>query len=197
MFGAYFRLYGIPKFARWYVTIPTFFGCASVAWMLDLLRLDLYRAGKLQSTDRIYKLLDRVLSYVSPFMVVMAICLLCFFAQARIRGDKIKRILTVMGRATFGVYVFHVGNMIWKYWLLNRYVEYGKLPPVQLLLAVIGTGIALFLIWDAFSIARAYLFQLVATPFKRKKKKDPVSAPDATASQSGGSSPDDPSSSGS
>lgn len=178
VFGAYFRLHGIPKFARWYVTIPTFFGCATASWMLDSLRLDLYKAGKIKSTDFIYKFLDRTLSYISPFMVVMAVCLLCFFAQIRVKPKPIRTVLTIMGRATFGVYLFHVGDMIWVHWLKNRYVDYGKMPPVKLLLAVIGISILLFLAWDALSIARIYLFRLVAMPFNRKKKNGPGSGSD-------------------
>ena len=30
--GAYFRIYGAPKWAKWFVTLPTFFLAAFVAW---------------------------------------------------------------------------------------------------------------------------------------------------------------------
>ena len=172
VFGAYFRLHGIPRFARWFVTIPLFFLCATASWALDLLRADLLHAGKIKTADMLYKSLDRALSYISPFMVIMALCLLCFFAQLKINPKPIRKILTVMGRATFGVYIFHVGDMIWVHWLKNRYRDFGSLPPLKLLLAVIGTAILLFLVWDALSIARFYLFRLVALPFRRRKKKE-------------------------
>ena len=181
LFGAYFRLHGIPKFARSYVTIPIFFGCATAAWALDLLRIDLNKAGKIKSADFIYKFLDRTLSYISPFMVVMAIALLCFFAQVRVKGKPVRTVLTIMGRATFGVYLFHVGDMIWVHWLKSRYVDYGKMPAFKLLLAVIGTSILLFLVWDALSVARIYLFRGIGMAFKRKKKDEPGSDQDGSS----------------
>ena len=76
-----------------------------------------------------------------------------------------------MGRATFGVYLFHVGDMIWVNWLKGHFSDYGKFPAWKLLLAVIGVSILLFIIWDILSIGRIYLFKLIALPFSKIKKK--------------------------
>jgi len=171
VFGAYFRLHGIPKFAKWYVTLPVFFLSATASWSLDLLRIDLYSNGTVKSTDLLYKSLDRALSYISPFMVLMALSLLCFFAQIKINPKPIRKILEVVGRATFGVYLFHVGDMIWVNWLKGHFSDYGKFPAWKLLLAVIGVSILLFIVWDILSIGRIYLFKLIALPFSKLKKK--------------------------
>ncbi|MCR5457991.1 MAG: acyltransferase [Clostridiales bacterium] len=180
VFGAYFRIHGIPKFAKWYVTIPVFFLSATASWALDLLRMDLYNHGMVTSSDLLYKSLDRALSYISPFMVLMALSLLCFFAQVKINPKPIRKILEVMGRATFGVYLFHVGDMIWVNWFKNSFKDYGKLPAGLLVLSVIGISILLFISWDILSIGRIYLFKLIALPFskiKKKKLSEPTSEP--------------------
>ena len=171
VFGAYFRIHGLPSFAKLYVTIPVFFMAATASWSLDLLRMDLYRSGAVESSDLLYKSLDRALSYISPFMVIMALSLLCFFAQLKISPKPIRKVLPVIGKATFGVYLFHVGDMIWVNWLKGHFSDYGKLPAWQLLLAVIGISILLFIIWDILSIGRIYLFKLCGLPFKKLKEK--------------------------
>ena len=171
VFGSYFRIHGIPKFAKWYVTIPLFFLSATASWAIDLQRSYLLTNGKVESSDLLYKSMDRALSYISPFMVIMAVCLLCFFAQVRINAKPVRKVLGIMGKATFGVYLFHVGDMIWVNWLKNRYRSFGHLEAWQLLLATIGTAILLFLIWDLIAIGRIYLFKLFTWPFSKMKKK--------------------------
>jgi surface polysaccharide O-acyltransferase-like enzyme len=171
VFGAYFRLHGIPKFAKWYVTLPAFFLSAGASWALDLLRLELARSGKVESSDLLYRSLDRALSYISPFMVIMAISFLCLFAQMKINAKPLRKILPIMGRATFGVYLFHVGDMIWVHWLKGRYKDFGSFEWWKLLLAVIGVSILLFIVWDIIAIGRIYLFKLCGLPFKKIKQK--------------------------
>ena len=65
IFGAYFRIHGIPKFAKWYVTLPAFFLAATASGVLDQLRIHLYRDGKIESGDLAYLSLDRALTYIA------------------------------------------------------------------------------------------------------------------------------------
>lgn len=156
VFGAYFRIHGIPRFLRKaYFTLPAALLSAVIAWWLLMHRdwLDINRA----LDAGFHNILTRFVTYTSPFMVIMAICLLCFFAGIRVRTRFGKRLYSLLGKTSFGVYVFHVGPVFWSGWMLFRFKGYADLKPPLMALAVIGTAIALYLLFSVVSGAEKLL----------------------------------------
>ena len=72
IFGAYFRLHGIPKFANTAVCLAVFLVATWIPWAQKIEILPWGEAGAL-------------IKYTSPFMVIMALCLLLLFARIQIR----------------------------------------------------------------------------------------------------------------
>lgn len=181
LIGAYFRLYGFPKFAKWYVTLPTFFLCAGIALGQKLIAQKMISDGTLVKEDWLYKNESFLISYISPCMVLMAVCLLIFFGNLKIRFKVSKVIISNLGKATFGVFALHVATMVWNHYFKGRFAQVGKYPAPKMLLFVILITLGLFLVFSAYSLARIYLFKLlrinrlvdlIADRLPVKKKQD-------------------------
>lgn len=160
--GAYFRIYGAPKWAKWYVTLPAFFAATYIAWGYKI-KIETQYAEKLIEKDSdLYTNRGILISYISPCMVVMAIALMLFFMQIKIKGKIPKLIISNLGKATFGVFILHVGAAFWYYndfW--KKFNAYAKYDTWKMVLAVIGTALAIYLVASAISLARIYLFKLL------------------------------------
>ncbi len=160
--GAYFRIYGAPKWAKWFVTLPIFFISTAIPWYKFIYIETQYREGLLEKTSDIYKYSDDLISYVSPFMVIMATSLLVFFMQVKIRFKPTKVIISNLAKATWGVFVIHVSSAFW-YWndLWHSFREFAKYPTWKMLLAVFITVLTIFLVTAFITIDKIYLFKLL------------------------------------
>ena len=159
--GAYFRIYGAPKWAKWFVTLPVFFLSALVAWLLKIVPEMMVKEGTLDKASKWYEMRSGLVSYISPCMVIMAVMLLMFFMQLNIKGKVTKRIISELGRASWGVFVIHVSAAFWyytKFW--RKFYAFGDYGAGKLLLAVLGSGLLFYLAMSLISIGRFYLFKL-------------------------------------
>lgn len=159
--GAYFRLYGFPKWSKWYVTLPTFFAVAGVAWMPYILARELLRNGRLVEGEWLYNHAGFLTRYTSPCMVVMAVCLLLFFGQLKIHRKLPSVVIGTLGKATFGVFAVHVSSMVWNHFFKDRYAPIGAMSPLKLILFAILAMLGFYLVCSLYSLARFYLFKLL------------------------------------
>ncbi len=157
--GAYFRIYGIPKWAKWYVTLPAFLFTTFAAFAMEMHKVDLTSAKLITANSGIWSSLGQFVEYTSPFMVIMALCLLFLFANVRIKPKFLRKLIILMGSCSFGVYLIHVGPLTWKYFMVKQFKVFGTLPWWGLVLAVIGTAIGLFILYDFMSVGRMLLFK--------------------------------------
>ena len=160
--GAYFRIYGAPKWAKWYVTLPIFFGAAFVAWGHKINIETQYLNGDILKDSAAYDNRGILISYISPCMVVMAVALLVFFMQVKIKGKIPKLIISNLGKATFGVFILHVGAAFW-YWkdFWKQFNVYADYPTWKMVVSVILTVLAIYLVASLISLGRIYLFKLL------------------------------------
>lgn len=160
--GAYFRIYGAPKWAKWYVTLPSFLVATVIAWQFRM-NIEAQYAEKLIDKDSpLYTNRGILISYISPCMVIMAVCLMLLFMQINIKGKIPRVIISNLGKATFGVFILHVGAAFW-YWdeFWKQFRAYAKYPTHEMVLAVLGTVLAIFLVASLISLGRIYLFKLL------------------------------------
>lgn len=160
--GAYFRIYGAPKWAKWFVTIPVFFIAAFVAWYKKIyfeMQLDI---GRLREASLEYENREDLISYVSPCMVIMATMLLLFFMQIKIKYKPTKVIIANFAKATWGVFVLHVCCVGW-YWndVWHSFRKYADYPTGKMLLSVFLTVMAIFFATALFTLGKIYLFKLL------------------------------------
>lgn len=179
--GAYFRIYGAPKWAKCFVTLPVFVLSTYVALKYKLNIEEQYAAGLIEKDSDIYSNRGILISYISPCMVVAAIALLLFFMQIKIKHRVPKLIISNLGKATFGVFILHVGQFwLWKdFW--KKFNAFADMPTAKMVLCVFAATLAIYLGFSLISIGRIYLFKLLhinkavdyisELPNKLKKKK--------------------------
>lgn len=160
--GAYFRIYGAPRWAKWFVTLPTFFLAAFLAWLSRVIPEQQWKAGLIDKESAIYKNRGDLISYLSPLIVIMSVMLLLFFMQVRIKGRISRKVIANLGRATWGVFVIHVTSAFW-YWrdFWSLFKKIGTYSPLKLLISVMIATFAVYLGLSILSIARFYLFKLL------------------------------------
>ena len=161
--GAYFRLYGAPKWAKWFVTIPVFFLATFVAWYNKIHIETMYAEKLIEKDSELYSNRGILISYISPCMVIMAVCLLLFFMQIKIKHKTLKLIISNLGKATFGVFILHVGAAFW-YWkdFWKQFNAFGKAETVWgMIWRVFVAVMFIYLCASLISLARIYLFKLL------------------------------------
>ncbi len=185
IFGAYFRLHGIPKFANPGVCLLIFFGSCTAAWGQKMLIESSVANGLIAADAPLAGRAGALISYVSPFTVLMALSLLCLFGQVKIRTRLGAFLVKNLAKASFGVFLVHVGTMVWGV-MYNHWVDYAALNVWAMTGAVLGTVLAVYLICSAYSILRIQLFKLLHIhqmidlvcdlPAKLRAKKQPTAA---------------------
>ena len=161
--GAYFRLYGAPKWAKWFVTIPVFFLATFVAWYNKIHIETMYAEKLIEKDSELYSNRGILISYISPCMVIMAVCLLLFFMQIKIKHKTPKLIISNLGKATFGVFILHVGAAFW-YWtdFWKQFRAFGKAETIWgMIWRVLVAVMFIYLCASLISLARIYLFKLL------------------------------------
>ncbi len=146
VFGAYFRLYGVPRAAHPLLCLAVFFGATTLAWAVKV---------------RIWTFLDAgaLVGYTSPCMLIMALCLLCLFAKL----DPVNRwavfVIGNLGKATFGVFLFHVGAMMWKV-IDDRWAHLSKQSSLSMVADILLVTLGLYLVSTAYSLMRILIFRV-------------------------------------
>ncbi len=160
--GAYFRIYGAPKWAKWFVTLPVFFLSAFVAWFKMIYIEKQYDLGLIEKDSVIYDYRDDLVSYVSPCMVIMATMLLIFFMQLKIKGKPIKLLIANFAKATWGVFVLHVCSAGW-YWdeLWHSFRKFSDFPTWKMVLCSFGVVAAIWFVTSIITMFKNCMFDLL------------------------------------
>lgn len=158
--GAYFRIYGPPKWGKWFVTLPVFFIAAFVAWFKRIYIEMQFEKGLVEKESIMYDYRDDLISYVSPCMVIMATMLLIFFMQVKIRFKPTKVIISNLAKTTWGVFVLHVCSAGW-YWdeFWDAFRVFGEYPAGKMVASVFWAVIKIFMAGAFLTLCKIYIFK--------------------------------------
>ncbi len=159
--GAYFRIYGAPRWAKWYVTLPAFFVSCCIAFFVKIIPEERLYVGLIENSSSWYENREMLISYISPCMVIMSLMLLLFFMQLKINGKLVRCFISELGRATWGVFVIHVSSAIWylnDFW--RRFSSIADKKPIVMLASLLVSATFWYLVFSLISIGRVYLFKL-------------------------------------
>lgn len=159
LFGAYFKLYGIPKFAHPLVCLALLFSATLAAWGLKIGILEAVDMGKIGFTSPLVDHASDLIGYTSPCMVIMALSLLWLFARIQVHGRIVGAIISHLGRATFGVFLVHVGAMVWNL-IGGRWAYFADMKPIMMILHIFAAMLSMYLICSAYSLLRIWLFRV-------------------------------------
>lgn len=101
------------------------------------------------------------ITYVSPLLVVDAICV--FLLCQRIAGlpKPVERVLVVLSGSAFGVYLIDTSSWFYDIWLVGRFAWIGELPLVMGLPMLLGMTLLMFVGFLLLETARRKLLAMV------------------------------------
>lgn len=101
------------------------------------------------------------IAYVSPLLVVDAICV--FLLCQRIAGlpKPVERVLVVLSGSAFGVYLIDTSSWFYDIWLVGRFAWIGELPLVMGLPMLLGMTLLMFVGFLLLETARRKLLAMV------------------------------------
>ena len=106
-------------------------------------------------------------NYVSPFIILNAICLLVIFSRLKI-SEKLGRIITCLGGLSFGVYLIHVNPLIW-----NIYTDKFKFlatgNPIVLVFSALCISVAMYIVCSGVDALRSLIFKILRIDLLTKK----------------------------
>jgi Uncharacterized protein conserved in bacteria len=87
---------------------------------------------------------QEVVNYESPVILAAAVLLLLFFRRLEFKSAASHKVISMLSRTSFGVYIIHTNPLIWNNLLAGHFVRYTRLPIPLTLLAVIVTAVVIY-----------------------------------------------------
>ena len=98
-------------------------------------------------------------NYVNPLQLVNGVCLLVLFSRLPCRSKGVRNVIRFFAPLSFGVYLIHVHNTCWV-WLEGRFRFLTGLPLWQMLPALLGCALAIYLVCSGLDWLRCLAFRL-------------------------------------
>ncbi len=102
----------------------------------------------------------RLMSYTSPTVLATSIALFMLFSQIKTNNVS-NKIIGFFAPLTFGVYLIHENPCVKKLFMTNKFSVLADLNPPLMILAVLGTAVAIFMICALLDFVRDRVFSLL------------------------------------
>lgn len=151
LMGAYFKEYGcFPKIKSGYFLL-CFAASTVTVWLIGT------AASIMPDAPRLLGVIsDKLVGYLSPAIILNSLCLFVLFV--RIENVRCKRLLKTAGSLTFGVYIIHTAPLLFNLVLKDAFSGFARLHPAVMLISVILTSAALYLVCSIIEYLRQRLF---------------------------------------
>ncbi len=143
LMGAYFSKHRILEKLPTWVFFGGYLGSVLVSWIAKF-----YIKGG-----------GVLVNYTSPTILLAGFSLLFLFSRLKLKA--LAPAIRFLSPLAFGVYIIHVHPLIWKQFMLRRYVSFAELPVWHMALAVLLAALCIYLICSAIDLVRHYLFKLL------------------------------------
>ena len=110
----------------------------------------------------------RLIRHISPTLLLSAVFLLLLFSQIRM-PVLAKKITAFLSPMAFSVYIIHAHPLIWENLMLTRFRSYSLLPAPVLVIAVLGTSVAIFVGCSFCDMLRVFIFKKLELKQKIEK----------------------------
>ncbi|MBQ8826207.1 MAG: acyltransferase family protein [Oscillospiraceae bacterium] len=102
-----------------------------------------------------------MLLYNSPFLVIAAYALLVLFKDINIKDQKLNSLICFFSAGSFGVYLIHTQPLFFERIVHNMFADYAKLSTPLMLICIIATAIAAYIVLASAEKLRILLFDLL------------------------------------
>lgn len=103
-------------------------------------------------------LTDIFVSYISPTIVIAAICLFIFCLKISF-SNTAKKIISFFAPASLGVYLIHFNGDVWSNVINKIQLNLLNCNPFAIIFLVIGTAIAIYIVCSLLETGRIYIFK--------------------------------------
>lgn len=110
-------------------------------------------------------------SYTSPTAVGFAFFMLVFFSRISIKNLNVIRVIRVLSSSSFGVYLIHTHPLIREYLLNGAYRIEGYESTIIIILVVLISAIAMYLVCSVIELGRRRLFDIFENRLLKRKKE--------------------------
>lgn len=114
-------------------------------------------------------------NYLSPFIILNAVLLLCLFAQMDFHSRIGKNLVRWLSPAALGVYLVHTHPLVWYYGMKNIAATFAARRSDQMALSVIGLALAIYAVCSVIELLRLKLFSLLRVQERLKAMDERLS----------------------
>ena len=100
------------------------------------------------------------MEYISPFIVISAVCLLLFFKEMKL-GERAAKVIEFFSAVTFDVYLLHDEPLVRGTFIIGAFASYLFMNPGLMILAVIGAALVIWITGSLAGWIRIWIFRLV------------------------------------
>ncbi len=158
--GALIRKYDFASKVKkgWWLLV--YFGCIIAIWASRLL-IDALLNGSLKDSQWVGNFIkvDMFMTYVSPFVVMMSIALLLFFAKCKF-PRVVCKVLKTGSLLSFAVYIIHMHNTVYSQIITGKYAFLASKNVFVLVGGVLLATIVIFLACILVEMIRVWVFKL-------------------------------------
>lgn len=97
--------------------------------------------------------------YNSPFILFSGIFLFVLFLKIRLNSIRLQRSVQVLSATSFGVYLIHSSYFPWEFLLKDRFCLFAQFNVFVMLLCILATALAIYLICSIIDYLRGLLFR--------------------------------------
>lgn len=101
-----------------------------------------------------------LISYISPIMILQAICLLGMFVKVHITNKIINKVICTIARTTFSVFIIHNHPLMQRQFLKGSFIGYGEETAIIMVLKVLGTALVFFAVCSVIDLVRMQIFRV-------------------------------------
>ena len=103
---------------------------------------------------------DRFVNFTSIFALTGSVALLLFFSRISV-APAVKKLTKFIAPMTLGVYLIHVHPAVWNFVLPGLFAPLAAMNPAVMLLGVVASALAIFVVCAAVDWVRGQLFRLL------------------------------------
>ena len=100
--------------------------------------------------------IQSIIEYVSPTVFIMSIFYVLLFKNFSV-NDKNNKIIKTISNATFSIYLIHDNNLIRKFLIKDKFVEFSSLSSFELVMKIILLALVIYILCVAVELIRKYI----------------------------------------
>ncbi len=155
LLGAYIRKYGFLEKITAGKAFLGYFAMVLLAWLSKLaLKWAAWAIFHVEKQGSVF------VTYYSPLILGAAVFLLLLFRRVRLPAWGV-RVVKFFSPLAFSVYLIHTNPLVWTYWMKDRFAAFASMPAPLLVVAVLGTAVAIYLCCSLLDFLRELLFRVL------------------------------------